>query len=118
MSATTYAVRAAADITRRGPGHTRRRAGLVFGESETLISTEPGTGGLSVTPEQLRAILQDSNLRQDDAGDSSTPGLRVKLVAERAAAVAGAEPETGAAAGEEPVPLRRSPGRPRKAAQE
>jgi hypothetical protein len=96
MAKGTYSVRAAAAISRRGEGHARRRAGLVFGESEMLVSTNPKQeGAVRVTEEQLDAILHDSNLRDPESPDSSTPGLRAKEVAAAAAAQSEAPPATG-----------------------
>jgi len=95
MATGTYTVRAAGAITRRGEGRVRRRGGLVFGQTDVLVSTESGVeGALVVTEKALDAILHDSNLRDKESTDPSTPGLRVKAVdAPKPAAEDEGEPE-------------------------
>lgn len=95
MATGTYSVRAAASIVRRGPGHVRRRASLVFGEEEIVISTDPNeVDATLVTEAQLDAILRDSNLC--DGPETATPGLRVKDLAPEPEPEAAAEETTEA----------------------
>lgn len=58
-----FYVRVAGEIARRGPGATRRRAGVTFTGDEQLVSTEAAAGAVEVTADQLAAILDDPFLR-------------------------------------------------------
>jgi hypothetical protein len=123
MGDTTYSVRVAASIAKRGEGATRRRAGLTFGAEPILVSTAEGIEGAAVvTEDQLVAILEDSNLRPGDA-PYPEPGLRVKEVGQPA--LQGVEhpvkdaPEDDEEGEEDhEKPVERRPGRPRRAAKE
>lgn len=109
----TYSVRAVSAISRRGEGHVRRRGGIAFGESEVLVSTDPNEPGAElVTEEQLDAILHDSNLRDPESKDPTTPGLRAKEVV---AQVPSAPQDDDSGEGEEETAVSAPKSRKRKA---